>query len=127
AAARAGDFRDEPAWRVLQRARAYRANRPSQQRMAAGRRERDDRQLNRWRRGSRDCAGNRYFCRYARRTLERCLIEQALAKISGEIAEQAKKADLPENLRQRLKEAFREHPELSWDVVVSAIIRRGFP
>jgi len=59
--------------------------------------------------------------------LERCLIEQALAKISGEIAEQAKKADLPENLRQRLKEAFREHPELSWDVVVSAIIRRGFP
>jgi DNA topoisomerase VI subunit B len=60
--------------------------------------------------------------RHARRTIEQRLLERAIAKISGEIAEQAKTADLPADLRDQIAAFFEEQPNLPWDEAVAQII-----
>ena len=59
---------------------------------------------------------------HARRTIERRLLAQAVATVSGDIAEQAKTAELPANMQERIKEIFEKQPEVPWDEAVSEIV-----
>jgi Topoisomerase 6 subunit A/Spo11, Toprim domain len=60
---------------------------------------------------------------HARRTIERRLLAHAIAKISSEIADQARSAELPTNLREQIKTLFAEQPNLPWDEAVAQIMR----
>jgi hypothetical protein len=59
---------------------------------------------------------------HARRSIEQELIERTIMKNSGEIAEQAKNAALPPNLRNQIKAALEENPAMPWDAAVAQII-----
>jgi hypothetical protein len=59
---------------------------------------------------------------HARRIIERQLLARAIAKISGEVAEQAKKIELPAALREQIEAAFKEEPATSWDAAVAQIV-----
>jgi hypothetical protein len=61
---------------------------------------------------------------HTRRVLEAQLTEQAIAKISGEIAEQAKKIELPADLREQIEAVFEEEPATPWDAAVAQIVRK---
>ncbi len=63
------------------------------------------------------------FEQHARRIIEQRLAEQAFAKVSKEIANQEKAADLPGDLRQRIEAMLNEQSELPWDVTVARIVR----
>ena len=62
---------------------------------------------------------------HARRTIERQLLAHAIAKISSEIADQARSAELPTNLREQIKTLFAEQPNLPWDEAVAQIMRNA--
>jgi hypothetical protein len=59
----------------------------------------------------------------ARRVIAAQLTEEALAKISGEIAKRAEKVALPANLLERIEAVFEEEPALPWDVAVAMIVK----
>jgi hypothetical protein len=59
----------------------------------------------------------------ARRVIAAQLTEEALAKISDEIAKRAEKVALPANLRERIEAVFEEEPALPWDVAVAMIVK----
>jgi hypothetical protein len=61
---------------------------------------------------------------HPRRILEAQLTEQAIAKISREIAEQAQTAKPPADLRGQIEAIFAEQPNLRWDEAVAQIMRR---
>lgn len=61
--------------------------------------------------------------RHARRTIEGKLLEEAVAKISGGIAAQAKGIMLPTDINQQIEAVFAKHPSVSWDEAVARIIR----
>ena len=61
---------------------------------------------------------------HARRILEAQSIEQAIAKISREIAEQARTAELPADLREQIEAVFVEQPNVPWDEALAQIMRR---
>jgi DNA topoisomerase VI subunit B len=56
---------------------------------------------------------------HARRVIERELTERAIAEISGEIAEQARVAELPTDLRERVQAILAREPTLPWDLAVA--------
>jgi DNA topoisomerase VI subunit B len=60
---------------------------------------------------------------HARRVLEHQLTEQAIAKVSKDVAEQAKEASLPVELRRLVQDKLKEWPQLSWDIALASIIR----
>jgi len=59
----------------------------------------------------------------ARRVIAAQLTEEALAKISGEIAKRAEKVALPANLLERIEAVFEEEAALPWDVAVAMIVK----
>jgi hypothetical protein len=61
---------------------------------------------------------------HARRVIEAQLTDQAMAKIAGEIAEQAKKIALPANLREGIEAVFEQEPAMPWDVAVARIVTK---
>jgi hypothetical protein len=63
--------------------------------------------------------------RHARHMIERQLVEKAITQISIKIAEEARTAALPTDLRERIERALKEHPQLSWDAAVARIIRNA--
>jgi hypothetical protein len=61
--------------------------------------------------------------KHARHIIKRRLIEQAIAKISDEFTEQAEAVELPEDLREQIKELLEAEPELPWDAALTRIIK----
>jgi hypothetical protein len=62
---------------------------------------------------------------HARRMIARQLVEQAIAKISKEITEQAETAELSADLRERIAAVLKQQPELPWDVAVAQIVAKS--
>src|SRR6516162_8554322 len=59
---------------------------------------------------------------HARRIIKERLIEQAMAKISDELAAQSAAAELPQNLREEIGSLLSEERELPWDAAVARIV-----
>jgi hypothetical protein len=59
---------------------------------------------------------------HARRIIKHRLTQGAIAKLSAELTEQAKTADLPEDLREQIDVFLEENPELPWDEALARII-----
>ena len=62
------------------------------------------------------------IAQHARRVIEQQLAEKAIAEIADKIAAEAKAAELPTDLRQRVEAYLAKHPRLSWDAAVAQII-----
>ena len=60
--------------------------------------------------------------KHARCVIEQQLAEKAIAEIADKIANEAKTAELPTDLRQRIEVCLTKHPQLSWDAAVAQII-----
>jgi DNA topoisomerase VI subunit B len=60
---------------------------------------------------------------HSRRIIEKQILAQSIAKISGEIAEQAKITELPTNLREQIERVFAERPDVPWDEALAQVIR----
>ena len=58
----------------------------------------------------------------ARRIIKHRLTEQALAKLKGNIAREAERVQLPQRLRERIAEVFKQYPDIPWDHAVAQVL-----
>ena len=56
------------------------------------------------------------------RVIKHRLTQQALAKMSARIAKQAEAAKLPEDLRERIADVFKQYPAIPWDHAVAQVL-----
>jgi hypothetical protein len=62
---------------------------------------------------------------HARRLIEQQLAAEALDKIRDKLAEKAADYEPPDDLEAQVSQLLTERPELSWDVALALILRRG--
>jgi hypothetical protein len=60
--------------------------------------------------------------RHARRLIEQALTRKALESVTAEIAQQAAKIELPDDLEDQIQAMLDDHPEMAWDQALAEMV-----